>query len=427
MPDKQDSPDIFALERTFPDAAGLFSFQVPPLESPPCDVVLDTSVLLLPYRTDSKSLAEIKRVYEKIKSEKRLFVPERVSREFVRNKARKISDLTKALADKSSKLIEQASITSYPFLEGLEAYTNLGRVETRIKKQIGPYKAAVAKLIDAINGWGWNDPVTKIYRELFTADVIKGHSSQNEAVEKELKYRTINKIPPGYKDAAKEDGGVGDLIIWLTILEIGKTRQKPLVFVTGEEKTDWWHRSDKRGMLPRYELIDEFRTASSGKAFYIVSFSEFLKHFGASEEVVSAVNKEEKTINFGLHIKDTSSAELNFSVQDHPLVELSAREPRAAVQQGWEFLAEGILMAANIGMGNTRPDSPSMGHALARLQNSPSFPLQLVEDLEQLRNIAVRAFNQSVFAYDPSPSEAKAFVTRCLQLRISLSRPTPSA
>src|SRR5579859_5356824 len=128
-----------------------------------------------------------------------------------------------------------------------------------------------------INQWGWNDPVTSIYRETFTGEVVNKHAINNEAIQTELKYRFANKIPPGYKDAAKEDGGVGDLLIWKSILEIGKARKRPLVFVSGEEKADWCYRSDNRGMLPRYELIDEFRRASSGNAFCMVSFSELLK------------------------------------------------------------------------------------------------------------------------------------------------------
>src|SRR5262249_48178151 len=75
-------------------------------------------------------------------------------------------------------------------------------------------------------------------------------SQAREVIAKELEYRIVHKIPPGYKDASKDDRGVGDLLIWMTILEIGAERQKPLLFVTGEEKADWQHRSDNRGVLP---------------------------------------------------------------------------------------------------------------------------------------------------------------------------------
>lgn len=132
-----------------------------------------------------------------------------------------------------------------------------------------------------------------MYRTIFLSDTIRAHSLSKHEVESELTYRTTNKIPPGYKDAAKDDRGIGDLLIWLTILEIGAERKKPLLFVTGEEKADWQHRSDHQGLLPRCELVDEFRR-KSGAPFYIAPFSGLLELFEAPKEVVSAVRKEEE-------------------------------------------------------------------------------------------------------------------------------------
>src|SRR5207247_10935182 len=62
-----------------------------------------------------------------------------------------------------------------------------------------------------------------------------------------------NKVPPGYKDSAKELGAAGDLIIWRTILEIGRTRKAHLVFVSGDEKADWWYRASGSVLYPRLD------------------------------------------------------------------------------------------------------------------------------------------------------------------------------
>jgi hypothetical protein len=53
---------------------------------------------------------------------------------------------------------------------------------------------------------------------------------------KEHVFRFANQIPPGYKDAGKADEGIGDYLIWETILEIGRTRKASVIFVTGGEK-----------------------------------------------------------------------------------------------------------------------------------------------------------------------------------------------
>ena len=97
MAEKDDPSDIFVVERMFPNADELFSFDIPSLESVrnECDVVLDTNVLLLPYATGSNSLKQIQTIYGSLKSAGRLFVPSQVAREFARNRANKLLDVLK--------------------------------------------------------------------------------------------------------------------------------------------------------------------------------------------------------------------------------------------------------------------------------------------------------------------------------------------
>ena len=100
-------------------------------------------------------------------------------------------------------------------------------------------------------------------------------------------------IPPGYKDAAKDDLGVGDFLIWLTILDIRSKNRKPLIFVSGEEKSDWQHRTGGAGFLPRYELLDEYRRSSGGEPFYMIPLSRMLELLNAKSESVDQIKHEE--------------------------------------------------------------------------------------------------------------------------------------
>ena len=43
------------------------------------------------------------------------------------------------------------------------------------------------------------------------------------------------KRPPGYKDGAKDGGGVGDFLIWKTIATLGEQKKEHLIFVSEEE------------------------------------------------------------------------------------------------------------------------------------------------------------------------------------------------
>ncbi len=130
--------------------------------------------------------------------------------------------------------------------------------------------------------------------ELFTTSCICDHANVRAEVLTELKRRVEHEIPPGYKDASKSDGGIGDLLIWLTILRLGRDRKRSLVFVTGEEKADWQHRSGGRGIMPRFELVDEYRRASKGADLYIIQMSELLKLLKVESSTIAEIKQEEQ-------------------------------------------------------------------------------------------------------------------------------------
>jgi hypothetical protein len=66
-----------------------------------------------------------------------------------------------------------------------------------------------------------------------------------------------------------------------------------VLFVSGDEKPDWWHQSERQALYPRYELLDEFHRTSK-RWFHIARFSTFLEAFGASDKAVAEVRQEER-------------------------------------------------------------------------------------------------------------------------------------
>jgi hypothetical protein len=116
-----------------------------------------------------------------------------------------------------------------------------------------------------------------------------------DELKKDLAFRAAHKVPPGYKDASKEVNASGDLLVWRAILEVG-SKKKDVVFVSGEEKSDWWHRTQEGPLYPRYELAEEFRRASGGKSFHIIRLAQLLEHLGAKPEVVDDVRVQESLI-----------------------------------------------------------------------------------------------------------------------------------
>lgn len=272
-PDTQDDRAVdlsvheaFSAIAAFPEPHAAFNSAQPPLRQvlASCDVVIDTNVLLLPYRAGPSSLAQIQKVFAEFKREKRLFVPAQVAREFARHRPTKVAELHQAIADRASRVVLPET-PAYPLLETTAEYRDLAKAASDLEQARKAYQRATSTLLARIREWQWNDPVSLVYHSLFDQSCICEPLIDQDAALEELKRRYARKLPPGYKDASKEDGGVGDYLIWLTILEIGRTRKRPLLFVSGEEKQDWQHRSGGQGFLPRFELVDEYRRASLGQ------------------------------------------------------------------------------------------------------------------------------------------------------------------
>lgn len=288
---------VFLAEALLPDAASAFALQKKPVGTAlqDADVVLDTNVLLLPYRTGASSLKQIVSALTTLRDGGRLFVPGRVAREFARLRPTKLGELLQALLDQSSRVVAPAEPT-YPLLEDLAEYRALAEAVNRLETARKDYTRAVGSLRDKILSWEGTDPVNSAYSQLFTSPCIRDPAIDKSEILKELKRRVEHEIPPGYKDASKSDGGVGDLLIWLTILDLARERKKSLVFVTGEEKADWQHRTGGRGVVPRFELVDEYRRASEGEDLYIIQMSELLELLKVKDSTIAEIKQEEQRI-----------------------------------------------------------------------------------------------------------------------------------
>jgi len=294
----KDNYDIFVSNSVYPDAESIFQFSLKPLNEikDDCYVVIDTNTLLLPYTVTSESLQEIRNTYLQLIQFKRLIIPGQVAREFAKNRANKISELHKQIS-KTRDSQQSSKLDFYPILESMNEFQEVRELYSKIDSHVKEYRKKLGEVLEKVKGWIWDDPVTLVYKDLFSVDVIIdldiNHEKQEE-IKQDLNHRSIHKIPPGYKDHSKSDQGIGDLLIWRTILDIGHRHKQSVVFVSSDEKSDWWHRSDNQTLYPRYELVDEFRRASNQQSFHIVTFSAFLELYGASQNVIKEVRREEQ-------------------------------------------------------------------------------------------------------------------------------------
>jgi hypothetical protein len=160
------------------------------------------------------------------------------------------------------------------------------------KEMVASLKAASEKLKGEIG----SDRVSQIYAGVLPPCVVDLPQGPEERakITAEAARRARLHIAPGYKDQTKEDGGIGDLMIWLTALQEADKRKKHCIFVTNEQKSDWWVKS--RGTFqPRPELLEEYRRHSEGKSVHFLPLSGLLASFEATAHTVEEVQKLEDT------------------------------------------------------------------------------------------------------------------------------------
>jgi hypothetical protein len=116
--------------------------------------------------------------------------------------------------------------------------------------------------------------------ELFAGRVgTKPAEEHLAAIRKEGEERYAKKIPPGFEDAKKgADTGdkFGDLIIWKQLIEKAAADKRPIIFVTDDGKSDWWHIHHGKKIGPHPYLVEEFLTATS-QQFHIYELPQFLR------------------------------------------------------------------------------------------------------------------------------------------------------
>lgn len=315
--------DAFWLTDLYPDATALFEHSHAPLDEvvASCIVVLDANVLLLPFEFTKAPIAEVERVYTQLAEAGRLVVPGQAAREYFKHRSRKIAAIADAIDAAIGKAKKQIFEKQIPLLEDDEDYQaarELGAEMINIGKEVVANLEVVNERLQNKIG---NDRVSSLYRKIFGSCVAEVDTSSQErkAIFDEINRRARLQIAPGFKDQNKEDGGVGDYLVWKAILQEGASRNVHCIFVTEEEKSDWWVK--RQGTFqPRPELMDEYRRATGGKSIHLLPLSSLLSAFQADQVVVQQVQmleeeKRESDVDFEPNAFEAFTHYLNESRQ----------------------------------------------------------------------------------------------------------------
>ena len=230
--------------------------------------VFDTNIFLNLYRYSNSTRNQLLSSFQRLND--RIWMPHQVAVEFCKDRC-KVIDETNKRFDSIDKDVNR-TIEDYKnmlHLDGDDA--DIKKLASYLKKWItrkiensylkfNPLNDAVFdKLLDLFDG--------KVGEE-FDADELK-------TIEQEGNDRYSNHIPPGYKDEKKQDNKYGDLFVWKEIIKYSKSHDVDIVFITHDQKEDWWNIVNGKTIGPRIELRKEF-FKETGKMFHMYTMASFL-------------------------------------------------------------------------------------------------------------------------------------------------------
>lgn len=248
-----------------------------------CIFSFDANVLLHIYSYTPQTRSRFFEILNLLKE--RIWIPHQVAYEYQKNRMYVISKYLKAYDDLEKilnrKLLELRA-------EIIPEYNHHPFIDTR--QILSDFEKAIAECNFKLKIAQSHHPNYLEYDELREqlSDLFAGKVGQpysEEELENEIylkaEKRFSYKKPPGYKDANKPvPRSYGDVILWFQLIDYAKVQQKPLIFITDDNKEDWWLKYDGETLAPRPDLIQEIISEVGGERFqfYMYHSDEFLDY-----------------------------------------------------------------------------------------------------------------------------------------------------
>lgn len=265
-----------------------------------CAVFIDTNVISQLYRLNDAARQDFYKWVDQCGA--RFHVPVWVVHEYSNKMYLK---KTKEYLSELDKIKTQAKEFSNisDFIKGyvgdslLQGSMYQGKTE-ELKNDVDKIEDLLTKISNTINK-NLDEQQHKVHKEIerrlsdksMSSDIYMLIPNLDEA----YRQRYENRIPPGYKDATKEDNRMGDLVIWKEILEYCKKNHiKKAILLSRDSKQDIVYAPEiqtidnsrragesERIKIAKESLIYEFEIATGGTDFYIIDFKTFVRIFAS--------------------------------------------------------------------------------------------------------------------------------------------------
>ncbi|WP_418302325.1 PIN-like domain-containing protein [Lysinibacillus fusiformis] len=265
-------------------------------------VIFDTNTLLNIYRYSNDTREKLIKAISSIR--KNIWMPYQVGLEFNLNRRNVIEKLKKDQEDKKSELNDTLT-KSINVLSQRVTDISLKSTDAKLKKnEINKFinekltafnKELVEKVEELYKMLDLEKDLASEIATIFDGQIGECYTQEqlNEKLT-DAATRYERKIPPGYQDSRKNGivyyNGIefeekyGDLIVWNQILDRASVEKiNKVVFVTDDNKEDWWYNCNNKTIGPRAELKNEMQRVANAD-FYMLNANSFLNNFSDSDK-----------------------------------------------------------------------------------------------------------------------------------------------
>ncbi len=247
-----------------------------------CIFSFDANVLLHIYSYTPETRERFFEILKRLNE--RIWIPHQVAYEYQKNRLYVISDQIKTyeeieiILNKNFYTLKHELFKDYkrhPFLNTQEIVKDLEKAIEEVKSKIKLTQANHPNYLE-------NDDLREVLSNFLDGKVGNPYSEEElENIYQKAEKRFSYKKPPGYKDAKKPiPKNYGDVILWFQLIDYAKIQKKSIIFITDDDKEDWWLKYEGETVEPRPDLIQEIlsEVGIEDFKFYMYHSDQFIDY-----------------------------------------------------------------------------------------------------------------------------------------------------
>ena len=239
-----------------------------------CIFSFDANVLLHIYSYTPETRERFFEILSKLRE--RIWIPHQVAYEYQRNRIHVIAAQVKAYEDIEKILIKKfyelrtelfKDYKRHPFINTQEIVEDIEKAIAQVQAKIKSAQTNHPNYLEA-------DNLREVLTDLLDGKVGKPYSEEElDSLYQKAEKRFIYKKPPGYKDAKKPvPKSYGDVVLWFQLIDYARTQQKSIIFITDDDKEDWWLKYEGETIEPRPDLIQEILSEVGVEDFHFYMY-----------------------------------------------------------------------------------------------------------------------------------------------------------